>query len=421
MPTHSTWQWPLGALLAAQLALAAPVAQAQAARPTAEAGKLSDDKLRIGVLSDMSGLYADTAGKGSAEAARMAIADFGGSVLGKPIELVSGDHQNKADIGASIVRSWYDRDGVDVVVDVNNSSVAIAVGNLARERNKMLLLTGTASAAMTNEHCGATSIHYVYDTYAMANGAVRGMLKQGKKDWYVVAVDYAFGKAMAASVTEFVTEGGGRVVGSVFHPLNTADFSSFMLQAQSSKAQAIALANATGDTVNAIKTASQFGIMKTQTVVPQLMFINDVHALGLELGQGMTLATGFYWDRTPESRAWSRRYFERMKKMPSMIQAGTYSAVLSYLKAVQAAGSDDGLAVAAKMKQLPINDFFAQGGKVRADGRMVHDMYLVQVKKPAESNYPWDYYKVLATIPGEQAFQPLAKSKCALVTGAKPS
>jgi len=270
--------------------------------------------------------------------------------------------------------------------------------------------------AMTNEYCGSTSIHYVYDTYAMANGAVRGVMAQGKKDWYIVGVDYAFGKAMASSVTEFVTEGGGKVLGSVFHPLNASDFSSFMLQAQSSKASAIALANATSDTVNAVKTAQQFGIMKNQLVVPQLMFINDVHALGLELGQGMTFATGFYWDRTPETRTWSRRYFERMKKMPSMIQAGAYSSVMHYLKAIQAAKTDDGATVAAQMKKTPINDFFAQNGKIRVDGRMVHDMYLVQVKKPSESTTPWDYYKIVDTIPGEKAFQPLAKSKCSLVT-----
>ncbi|MBI5257801.1 MAG: ABC transporter substrate-binding protein [Burkholderiales bacterium] len=382
----------------------------------AVAQKVSDDKLRIGVLTDLSGLYSDTAGKGSAEAAKMAIEDFGGKVLGKPIELVTGDHQNKADIGGSLARTWYDRDGVDAIFDVNNSAVAVAVANLARERSKMLVMTGTASVAMTNEHCGPTSVHYVYDTYALANGAAHGMAGRGIKSWYVVATDYAFGKALAANITEFAGAIGGKVIGTTYHPLNASDFSSFMLQAQSSKADAIALANATSDTVNAIKTARQFGIHKNQAVVPLLMFINDVHALGLQEAQDMTFASGFYWDRTPETRAWSRRYFERMKKMPSMIQAGTYSAVTSYLKAVAAAGTDEGGAVAAKMKALPIKDFFAQNGRVRADGRMVHDMYLVQVKKPAESNHPWDYYKVLATIPGDKAFQPLAKSKCPLIT-----
>ena len=401
---HRTRQTLLGLALAAS---ALPGAWAQSL----------DGKIKIGVLSDMSGLYADTAGAGSVEAARMAIADFGGQVLGKPIELVTADHQNKADIGATAARGWFDRDGVDAIVDINNSSVAGALINLARERNKVLLMTGTASVGITNEQCSPTGVHYVYDTYAMANGAINGVMAQGKKDWYVVAVDYAFGKAMANSVNEFVTEGGGKVVGTVYHPLNASDFSSFLLQAQSSKASVIALANATSDTVNSIKTAQQFGISPKQTIVPQLMFINDVHALGLNLGQGMVLATAFYWDRTPETRTWSRRYFEKMKKMPSMIQAGGYSAVMHYLKAVQAAGTDDGAKVAAKMKELPINDFFAQGGKIRADGRMVHDMYLVQIKKPSESKSPWDYYHVLATIPGDQAFQPLSKSKCPLVTG----
>ena len=293
---------PLAALCALGSASLLAPAAAQGS-----AGKLSDDKVRIAVLSDMSGLYADTAGKGSAEAARMAIEDFGGQVLGKPIELLMGDHQNKADIGASLARGWYDRDGVDAIVDLNNSAVAVAVGNLARERNKMLLLTGTASVAMTNEHCGPTSIHYVYDTYAMANGAAQGMLGRGAKSWFVVGTDYAFGKAMAANITEFVTSSGGKVLGSVFHPLNASDFSSFMLQAQSSKADAIALANATSDTVNSIKSAREFGITKNQAVVPLLMFINDVHSLGLKEAQDMTFATAFYWDRTPETRAWSRR------------------------------------------------------------------------------------------------------------------
>lgn len=403
MKTKRIW---LATLCACSSALFGPHAMAQ---------KFTDEKVRIAVLSDMSTLYADTAGKGSVEAARMAIEDFGSKVLGKSIELVSGDHQNKADIGATLARAWYDRDGVDAIFDINNSSVAVAVGNLARERNKMVILTGTASISMTNENCGPTSVHYVYDTYALANVAAKGMASKGAKNWYVIGTDYAFGKAMAASLTEFVEASGGKVVGSVFHPLNNNDFSSYLLQAQASKADTIGLANATSDTVNTIKTARQFGITEKQSVVPMLMFINDVHALGLQEGQGMKFASGFYWDRTPESRTWSHRYFQRMKKMPSMIQAGTYSAVTTYLKAIQAAGTDDGATVSAKMKELPINDFFAQGGKIRADGRMVHDMYLVQVKKPADSKYPWDYYNVISTIPGDQAFQPLSKSKCSLV------
>ena len=382
---------------------------------TAWAQQISGEVVRIGVLSDMSGLYADTAGKGSLEAARMAVEDFGGSVLGKKIELVSADHQNKADIGATAARTWMDREGVDLIIDMNNTAVAIAVNNLARERNKLVINTGGASDILTNEHCAPTAIHYTYDSYALASGAVQGVMAQGKKDWYIVSVDYAFGKAMAANVTSFVNEGGGKVVGGTAHPLNASDFSSFLLQAQSSKASVIALANATSDTVNSIKAAQQFGITKTQTIVPQLMFINDVHSLGLKTGQGMTLATGFYWDRTPETRAWSRRYFERMKKMPSMSQAGAYSAVSNYLTAIKTVGSDDGATVAAQLKKMKIEDFFSQNGRVREDGRMVHDMYLVQIKKPEESQYPWDYYKVLNTIPGDKAFKPLSKSTCPLV------
>ena len=381
----------------------------------AHAAGVSDDVVRIGVLSDMSGLYADTSGKGSVEAARMAIQDFGGTVLGKKIDLVWADHQNKADIGASHARNWFDREGVDLILNLNNSSVAVAVNNLARERNKMVINTGGASDILTNEHCATTAIHYTYDSYAMGNSAVHGILAQGKKEWFIIGVDYAFGKAMTANLTDFLAEGGGRIVGSTYHPLNASDFSSFLLQAQASKASVIALANATSDTVNTIKAANEFGITKKQTVVPTLMFINDVHALGLKQGQGMVFATAFYWDRTPESRTWARRYFEKMKKMPSMVQAGDYSAVTQYLKAVQAAGSDDGLAVAKQLKSMPINDFFAQNGKVREDGRMVHDMYLVEVKKPDESKYPWDYYKVLSTVPGDKAFRPLSKSTCKLV------
>ena len=381
----------------------------------AQAQKISNDVVRIGVLSDMSGLYADTAGRGSVEAAKMAVADFGGQVLGKRIEVVFADHQNKADIGATHARTWFDRDGVDLIIDINNTAVAVAVNNLARERNKLVINTGGASDILTNEHCAPTAIHYTYDTYSLANGSVRGILNQGKKDWFILGVDYAFGKAMAANVTESLQEGGGTVVGSIFHPLNASDFSSFLLQAQASKASVINLANATSDTVNTIKAAHEFGVAPKQMLVPNLLFINDVHALGLRYGQGMVLTSGFYWDRTEETRKWSRRFFEKMKKMPSMIHAGAYSAVTNYLKAVQASKSDDGATVASQLKQMPIEDFFAQNGKVREDGRMVHDMYLVQIKKPAESQYPWDYYKVLNTIPGDQAFRPLSKSTCSLV------
>ena len=379
---------------------------------TAQAQKISDDVVRIGVLSDMSGLYADTAGRGSVEAAKLAVEDFGGAVAGKKIEVVWADHQNKADVGATHARTWFDRDGVDLIINLNNTAVAIAVNNLARERNKLVMNTGGASDILTNEHCASTAIHYTYDSYALAKGAVDGILAQGKKEWFILGVDYAFGKAMATNLTEFVTAGGGKILGSTYHPLNASDFSSFLLQAQSSKAQVIALANATSDTVNTIKAANEFGITKTQTIVPSIMFINDIHALGLKYGQGMVFTTGFYWDRNDETRAWARRFFNKMKKMPSMVHAGDYSAVTQYLKAVKAAGTDDALTVVKQLQGMPLKDMFAQNGRVREDGRMVHDMFLVQVKKPAESQYPWDYYKVLATIPGDQAFKPLSKSTC---------
>ena len=393
------------AMAGAAACLVAAMAQAQ----------VSDETVKIAVLSDMSSLYADGAGKGSVEAARMAIADFGGTVLGKKVELVSADHQNKADVGATKARQWFDNEGVDLIIDMNNSSVAIAVNGLARERNKMIMNTGAVSTALTNEHCGPTLVHYTYDTYAMTNAAVKGMLEQGQKEWFIISVDYAGGKAMAATAAEFVTAGGGKIVGSVAHPLNASDFSSYVAQAMASKAQVVTLANATNDTVNTIKAAYDFGLTKTQVVVPQLMFINDIHGLGLKYGQGMSFATSFYWDRTPESRAFGKRYFERMKKMPSMIQAGAYSAVTQYLKAVQAAGTDDGLKVASQLKSMKLEDMFSQNGYVREDGRMVHDMYVVQVKKPEESKAPWDYYKMVSTIPGDQAFRPLSKSTCSLV------
>ena len=381
----------------------------------AQAQGISGDVVKIGVLSDMSSLYADTAGKGSVESARMAIADFGGTVLGKKVELVFADHQNKADVASTKAREWFDKEGVDMIMNMNNSAVAIAVNGLARERNKTIMNTGAVSTALTNEHCGPTLVHYTYDTYAMTNAAVKGVLAQGKKDWFIISVDYAAGKAMASTATEFVDAGGGKIVGQVAHPLNASDFSSYVTQAAASKAQVVTLANATNDTVNTIKAAYDFGLTKNQILVPQLMFINDIHGLGLKYGQGMTFATAFYWDRTPESRAWAQRYFERMKKMPSMVQAGDYSAVMTYLQAVKDAGSDDGLAVAAQMKKMKINDVFSQNGYVREDGRMVHDMYVVQVKKPEESKAPWDYYKVLSTIPGDEAFRPLSKSTCSLV------
>ena len=399
--------------------LAAAAICAAALATPAFAQKVSDDKVRIGVLTDMAGPYQDTGGPGSVEAARMAIEDFGGKVLGKTIELVGGDHQNKPDVGVTLARKWYDHDGVDAIFDVNHSAIALAINKMVSDNGRVVINTGAGSVALTNEGCSANAVHYVYDTYALASGAAQGMARMGGKregrSWYILGVDYAFGKQMAADLTDSVRSTGGKLAGSVFHPLNAGDLSSFMLQAQQSKAENIALANAGADAVNAIKTAREFGVTSKQRIVPMLFLINNVHALGLKDAQGIVFTEAFYWNRTPETREWSRRFFSKMKQMPSMVHAGTYSAVTQYLNAIKATGTDDGKTVVAKMRKTPINDIFAANGRIRADGRMVHDMYLVQVKQPDESKEPWDYYNVIATIPGDQAFQPLARSKCPLV------
>ncbi len=394
---------------------AAALCSAALLAPCAQAQKLSDDKVRIAVLTDMSGPYRDTAGPGSVEAARMAVADFGGKILGKTIEVIYGDHQNKPDVGVSIARRWYDVDGVDVILDINHSAISLAINKLIEENGKVVINTGGASLALTNEGCTANAIHYTYDTHALAKGAVEGLAQIGgnQDSWYVVGVDYTFGKQMTDMFTGFVKQRGGNIVGTVFHPLNASDLSSFMLAAQQSKAGNIALTNAGADLSNAIKAAKEFGVK--QRLVPTLMLINNVHAVGLPAAQGLVFTEGYYWNRTPQTRQWSRRFFEKIKQMPSMVHAGTYSAVMQYLKAIQATGTDDGKTVVAKMKQTPIDDIFAENGHIREDGRMVHDMYLVQVKKPAESKEPWDYYDILATIPGDKAFQPLSQSRCPLV------
>ncbi|MEN5181099.1 ABC transporter substrate-binding protein [Comamonas testosteroni] len=398
------------------LTTSAVAAMLACASLAAQAAGISDDKVKIGVLTDMSGQYADSGGKGSVEAAKMAIEDFGGKVQGKPIELVFADHQNKADIGGTKARQWWDAEGVDMIMDLNNSAIAGAVFTLAKERNKVAISTGALSTGLTNEFCAPTTVHYTVDSYSLGKSAVESIMAQGKKDWFILAVDYAYGKVTATTVTDFVKESGGKVLGTVYHPFNASDFSSFMMQAQASKAQVVALANATQDTVNSIKTAREFGMTRNITFVPQLIYINDAHAMGLELGQGLTFATAFYWDRNDESRAWSQKYQARMKKMPSMNQASVYSAVTQYLKAIDAAGTDEGLAVTNQLKKMKINDVFSQNGYVREDGRMVHDMFLAQMKSPKESKGPWDYYKILDTIPGDKAFQPLSKSTCSLVT-----
>lgn len=393
------------------------IAAALAATSFASHAAVSDDVVKIGLLLDMSGLYADVTGRGSATAAQMAIDDFGGKVLGKKVELVVVDHQNKADIAANKAREWFDTDKVDAILDVAASAPALAVLDVAKQKNKIVVFSGPGTERITNDLCTPVSVHYAYDTYALANTTARAMVQRGGKTWFFLTADYAFGHTLQASATSVVNESGGQVLGAARHPLNTSDFASYLLQAQASKAQVVGLANAGGDTVNAIKAASEFGLTRsgTQKMAGLLLYINDIHAIGLKTAQGLVLTEAFYWDMNDATRTWSRKYFDRVKKMPNMSQAGVYSSVTHYLKSVQAAGGDETASVMKQMKSLPINDFFAKNGRIREDGRMIHDMYLFEVKKPEESKYPWDYYKLLATVSGDQAFMPVAKSQCPLL------
>jgi branched-chain amino acid transport system substrate-binding protein len=378
--------------------------------------KISDDVVKIGMLEDMSSIYADITGVGAVTAAKMAVEDFGGKVLGKPIEVIAADHQNKPDIASATAREWFDNQHVDALMDVAASATALAAIDVAKTKNKIVVLNGPGAARITNEACTPVSIHYTYDNYALSHGTGAAMVKAGYDTWFFLTADYAFGHDLEQITTGVVKASGGQVLGSVKVPINTSDFSSALLQAQSSKAKVIGLANAGADTTNSIKQAAEFGVVQGgQKLAGLLVFINDINSLGLQTAQGMLLTNAFYWDRDEESRAWAQRYFQRMSKMPNMAQAGIYSATTHYLKAVQAAGTDDTQAVMEKMRSMPINDFFAKNGKIREDGRMVHDMYLYEVKKPAESKGPWDYYKLVATIPADQAFQPLSESKCPLV------
>lgn len=376
--------------------------------------QVSGDVIKIGMITDLSGTYSDIDGNGGAEAVKMAIADMGGMVNGKKVEFVVADHQNKADIAASKAREWFDREGVDMLIGGTNSGTNLAMAKIAAEKKKVFISIGAGSARLTNEECTPYTIHYAYDTIALARGTGSTIVKQGGKSWYFLTADYAFGQSLQSDTANVITPNGGTVLGASKHPLAASDFSSFLLQAQASKAQILGLANAGGDTINAIKAANEFGITKTMKLAGLLMFINDVHSLGLKLTHGMYLTDGWYWDQNAETRAWSKRYFAKMKKEPSMLQAADYSATSNYLAAVKAVGSDDADKIMAHMKKTPINDMFAKGGVIRPDGRMVHDMYLMQVKEQSESKYPWDYYKVVATIPGAQAYATKAESKCAL-------
>ena len=377
---------------------------------------LSGDKIVIGFVTDMSSLYSDIDGPGGVEAIRMAIADMQKEFPGKKIELVTADHQNKADIASAKVREWIDQGGADVIIGGTNSSTALASAKIAAEKKRPYIQVGAASSRLTNEDCTPYTVHYAYDTIALANGTGAAVVKSGGKSWFFLTADYAFGHSLEKDTGDVVKAAGGNVVGAVRHPLSASDFSSFLLQAQNSKAQILGLANAGGDTINSIKAANEFGITKNMKLAGLLMFINDIHSLGLPTTQGMYLTDGWYWNQSPESRAWARRFFDKMKRMPSMLQAGDYSAATQYLTAVKAAGTDDADAVMAQLKKQKINDMFAKGGYIRPDGRMIHEMYLMQVKTPAESKEPWDYFKVAQVIPGEQAYQSLANSKCPLIT-----
>ncbi len=381
----------------------------------ASAAGLSDDVLKVGVMTDMSGAYSDLCGPGSVVAAQMAIDDFGGKVLGKKIELVSVDHQNKPDIAANKAREWFDTEKVDVITDLPTSSAALAVMEVANQKNKITLISTGASTKITNDNCNATNVHWTYDTYALAVGTGKAVVANGGDSWFFITADYAFGHSLENDTAAVVKASGGKVVGDVKAPFPNTDFSSFLMQAQASGAKIIGLANAGADTINAIKQAKEFGITQNQTLAGLLIFITDINSLGLDTAQGMVLTTGFYWDRNDETRAWSKRFRERHKNMPTMGQAGVYSSLMHYFSAVEKAGTDEPAAVMAAMKSMPINDMFAKNGYIRDDGRMVHDMYLVQVKKPSESKGPWDYYKVLRTIPGDEAYMSLDKSTCKLV------
>ncbi|WP_020677262.1 ABC transporter substrate-binding protein [Geopsychrobacter electrodiphilus] len=383
---------------------------------TASAAGISSNVVKIGVLTDMSGVYSAIGGEGSVTAAKMAIEDFGGKVLGKPIQLISADHQNKADIASTKAREWADTDHVDMITGLLNSGCALAVQKIGTEKKVISMATGAGSTALTNKDCSPYGIHYVYDTYSLPKVAGGAIVDTGGKTWYFITADYAFGHSLEENTSAFVKAHGGQVLGQVRHPLSTADFSSYLLQAQASGAKVIGLANAGGDFINAVKQAREFGIVKGgQTIAGMLVFLSDVKSLGLDVAQGMNFATSFYWDRDEPSRAWSKRYFAKTGAMPTMDQAGVYSATTNYLKAIQAAGTDNADAVMKQLRSMKIDDFFSINGHLRADGTMVHDMFLVEVKKPSESKGPWDLLKVIKQVPGDEAFMPMSEGSCPLV------
>jgi branched-chain amino acid transport system substrate-binding protein len=375
-----------------------------------------DGAVKIGVLDDMSGPYSENTGPGDVLAVKMAVADFGGTVLGKPIEVVSADMQNKVDVGVGIARRWYDSEGVDLIIGIPHSAIALAVVRLAEQKNRLVLPTAAATAELTGKGCSTHSAHWVYDTYGQSKTIASAIVKQGGDSWFFITVDYAFGHALEQNAGDFVKAAGGKVVGSARHPLNSADFSSYLLQAQGSKAKVVVMANGGADITNAIKQANEFGLVRGgQRLAALLIQYPEVRALGLRTAQGLLMASPFYWDMSPEARAFSDRFATSKGMPPTMIQAGTYGAALHYLKAVKAAGTDEAKAVMAKMKEMPINDFMTRNGRIREDGRVIRDMYLMQVKTPDESKSEWDLAKIVATMPGEQAFRPLAEGGCPLV------
>ncbi len=400
-------------MTAAALAFVAMAALCAAPRAGAQ---MSGSAVKIGVLSDMSSLYADIGGAGSVTAAQMAVKDFGGTVNGVPIEIVSADHRNRPEVAVRTVRRWIDEDGVDAVADVPNSAVALAVQRVMKEKRKVLLISGAATSDLTGKACSPTAVQWTYDTYALAHGTGAALVKEGGDTWFFVTADYAFGDALERDTANVVTRAGGKVLGNVDVPLNNDDFSSYLRQAQQSRAKIIGLANAGGDTINSIKQAAAMGIVRSgQRLAGLLVFISDVNSLGLETAQGLVLTSAFYWDQNDATRAWSKRFMAQIHKPPTMVQAGVYGAVTHYLKAIAAARSDDAMKVMAEMRALPINDFMTRNGKLRADGRVMRDMYLFQVKSPAESKYQFDYLKQLAVIPAAEAFRPLSESACPLV------
>ncbi|NYT85210.1 ABC transporter substrate-binding protein [Pusillimonas harenae] len=385
--------------------------------PTLSSAQATTDKrIKIGVLTDMSGVTADATGAGSLEAAKIAIEEAGGKALGQPIEIIFADHQHRPDIGASTARTWFDVDSVDVIVDIPNSSVALAVQNIAREKKKIVMFSSPGTTALTQAQCSPYGVQWTYTTYALARGTASAVVDQGKKNWFILASDYAFGQQLAKDTAKVVTAKGGKVLDTVYHPLSTADFSSFILSAQASRADILALANAGGDTINAIKQAAEFGVGQgSQNIAAMLFMLTDVHSLGLDVAQGTYLTTPAYWDFNAGTRAFTKKFQERLHKAPTFLQAGVYGSVRHYLKAVEAAGTDDADAVMAKMRELPIDDAFSQNAHIRDDGLVVRDMLLAQVKKPSESKGPWDYYNILATIPGADLVWPLSESQCPLV------